>query len=292
MDTNISYPLVVIDQKQWETPDPIPVAHILVDAVDDESLDYGMEALWGCCSWLVVLICQLCHLLSQLRLDVIDLRCQAHYWQAMHTRVRQRETQLQEQVKQLQGEIRQLQQRLYGRTSESSTTTKPDTPTSTRNSNKRQRGQQSGHPGHGRRRHDHLPTTHETCVLPEHEQHCSTCGQPFQEIAGSNDGDILEIDVRAHRRRYHRQRYRCDCGCPGQAKIVSAPPPDKLIPKSNIGLSVWVLIVQRKYQFFQPLHRIVAELSGYDKPGRRYYYWWSEETPTLVGTCLHMSGRA
>ena len=46
--------------------------------------------------------------------------------------------------------------------------------------------------------------------------------------------------------------------------MVTAPPPDKLIPKSNLGISVWVLILQRKFQFFQPLHRVIAELRGHD----------------------------
>jgi transposase len=45
--------------------------------------------------------------------------------------------------------------------------------------------------------------------------------------------------------------------------VVTAPPPDKLIPKSCIGISIWVLILQRKFQFFQPLHRVLAELRGH-----------------------------
>lgn len=46
--------------------------------------------------------------------------------------------------------------------------------------------------------------------------------------------------------------------------MVTVPPPDKLIPKSNIGISLWVLILQRKFEFFQPLYRIVAELRSHD----------------------------
>lgn len=45
--------------------------------------------------------------------------------------------------------------------------------------------------------------------------------------------------------------------------MVTAPPPDKLIPKCAIGISLWVLILQRKFQFFQPLYRILAELRSY-----------------------------
>ena len=46
--------------------------------------------------------------------------------------------------------------------------------------------------------------------------------------------------------------------------MVTAPPPDKLIPKSSIGISLWVLILQHKFEFFQPLHRVVAELRSHD----------------------------
>jgi len=52
--------------------------------------------------------------------------------------------------------------------------------------------------------------------------------------------------------------------CPNQPAVVTAPPPDKLIPKSSIGISLWVLILQRKYEFFQPLHRVLAELRSHD----------------------------
>ena len=44
--------------------------------------------------------------------------------------------------------------------------------------------------------------------------------------------------------------------------MVTAPPPAKLIPKSDIGISLWVLLLVRKFQFFQPLYRILAELKG------------------------------
>lgn len=45
--------------------------------------------------------------------------------------------------------------------------------------------------------------------------------------------------------------------------MVTAPPPDKLIPKSQIGISLWVLILRRKFEFFQPLYRIIAELRSH-----------------------------
>lgn len=207
--------------------------------------------------------------LRRLQQRVLELRWQANYWQAQHRRAVQRETELAEQVQHLKGEIRELKRRLFARKSEASSSTKPGpNPKAPSNPNdnqpRRPRGQQRGSKGHGRRNHDHLPTTHENCDLADDHKCCLNCGLPFEEIAGTADGDILEIEVRAHRRRYHRKRYRRRCTCAGQLTVITAPPPDKLIPKSNIGISIWVMILQRKFEFFQPLYRVLAELRSHD----------------------------
>lgn len=46
--------------------------------------------------------------------------------------------------------------------------------------------------------------------------------------------------------------------------MVTAPPPDKLIPKSSSGISLWVLMLQHKFEFFVPLYRSGAELRRHD----------------------------
>ena len=211
----------------------------------------------------IALLCQyvLCLLsaLRVLRLQVIDLRCRAHYWEVQHERACERAQKLKAQLEQSQAQIRELERRLYGRKSETASVARPSGP---RPAVKRQRGQQPGNPGPGRRNHDHLPTIDEPCTLPDDQQRCSCCGEPLEEIPGTIDGDLLEIEVRAHRRRYQRQRYRRRCTCSGPA-IVTAPPPDKLIPKSSIGISIWVEILRRKFEFFTPLYRILAELQSH-----------------------------
>ena len=221
--------------------------------------------LWRRFCKLAVLFFILLVLYRRLQRQLVELRLQANYWKAQHQRAVQREAQGKEKIQLLEGEIRELKRRLFGRKSETASTTQPTNPNNSHNDKPpRQRGQQPGGKGHGRRQHEHLPTTDEICVLPEADQHCGQCGEPFEEIPGTADGDILEIEVRAHRRRYHRKRYRCRCGCANQPAVVAAPPPDKLIPKSNIGISLWVFLLQHKFQFFQPLHRVLAELRGHD----------------------------
>jgi transposase len=267
MDVNGSYPLVVGSSDQGPlVPASVPVSPIILgyDSFDDDSAADVVDPLWQFLCLLSLLLQLALETIEFLRRQVVELRCQAHYWRAQHERAVQREADSKDEIQRLKAEIRELERRLYGRKSEASSATNPKPPQLPTNPKPRSRGQQRGSKGHGRRHHDHLTTKHENCDLPHDQKCCSCCGEPFEEIPGTADGDILEIDVRAHRRRYHRQRYRRCCTCPGQPAVITAPPPDKLFPKSIIGISLWVLILQRKFQFFQPLYRILAELRGYD----------------------------
>jgi transposase len=268
MDGNGSYPLVVRSSHQESLVlTSVPISPIILgcDSTDDASASDLLDQLWQAFCLLSLLFQLALEAIEFLRRQVVELRCQAHYWRAQHERAVQREADSKVEVQRLKAEIRELERRLYGRKSETSSATKPDAssrPPS--NAKPRSRGQQRGSKGHGRRDHNHLTTKHENCDLPHDRKCCSCCGEPFEEIPGTADGDILEIEVRAHRRRYHRQRYRRRCTCLNQPALITAPPPDKLFPKCIIGISLWVLILQRKFQFFLPLYRLLAELRGYD----------------------------
>lgn len=261
MDANPSHLLVPLTPEHGSL---VPVSSALVDDRDFEP-DL-LALLWRCFCKLALLFFLAVAALRRTRLQLIELRLQANYWRAQHQRAVQREAIAKEEIQRLRGEIRELERRLYGRKSETSAATQPESNPKNPNlkTKKRPRGQQPGSKGHGRRNHDHLPAEHENITLPKDQQCCADCGQPFVDIPGSADGEILEIEVKAHRRCYHRQRYRSTCTCPNQPAVITAPPPDKLIPKSNIGISLWVLILTRKYEFFLPLYRIVAELRRHD----------------------------
>jgi len=259
MDADRSFPRV----GPRSAPEVAP-RQIIIDGVpfDDETQADFVDLLGQAVALLCLYLLQLLSALRVLRLQVVDLRCQAHYWEVQHQRVREREEKLKAQWEQSQAQVRELERRLYGRKSETASATQPAAPVKS-SAVKRKRGQQPGRPGPGRRNHDHLPTRDEPCTLPDDQQRCSCCGEPFEEIPGTIDGNLLEIEVRAHRRRYQRQRYRRRCSCPGQPAIVTAPPPDKLIPKSSIGISLWVEILRRKFEFFTPLYRLLAELRSH-----------------------------
>ena len=202
MDGEASYPLVRIPPQGVVVP-------VAVEICDDVPQNDFAAWLWGRFCRLAVLFFLALIAIRRLRFQILDLRWQANYWRAQHERAVQREAALAEQVQRLQGELRELKRRVYGRKSETSATTNPQGQNPGKSPAKpRKRGQQPGSKGHGRRHHDHLPTTHEDCTLPDSQRCCPACGEPLEEIPGTADGDILEIDVRAYRRRYHRHRYR------------------------------------------------------------------------------------
>lgn len=195
-----------------------------------------------------------------LRREVIELRQRASYWESCFHRAKEREQARQHEVEQLKAELRALEQRLLGRRWHTPKTTVPALPPANSSKPKRRRGQQPGNRGPVRRRHDHLPVVPEVVDLPPEQRLCSCCGKPFAEMAKTDDGEILEIEVQAHRRCYRRKRYRPTCHCGVHPPVVSPPPPPKLIPKGHLGISIWVYVLIQKFVCFQPLYRVLREL--------------------------------
>jgi transposase len=209
---------------------------------------------------LALLPCRGCPLLR----EVLELRQRANYWESCFRRAKEREQALQQEVAQLKAEMRALEQRLTGRRSATSATTTVAGPAPADTAKpKRRRGQQSGNRGPQRRGHDHLPVVPEVVDLPEEQRCCSGCGQPFAALEQTDDGDILEIEVRAHRRHYRRQRYRPTCRCRLHPAVVSPPPPPKLIPKGHLGVSLWIYLLIQKFVCFLPLQRVLRDLRSH-----------------------------
>ena len=186
---------------------------------------------------------------------------QAAYWQSMHRRALEREAQLQAEVDRLQALLRLREQQLFGRKTEAGAATEPTVPPANPDAPppRRNRGQQRGRTGPKRRDYSHLPAVVEDHELPPEQCRCSRCGQPFADFPGTEDAIILEVDVRAHRRVIRRRRYRPTCSCAAHPGIVIAPPPPRLIPKSLLGVSIWVTLLLDKYLFYRPTYRLLAD---------------------------------
>lgn len=197
---------------------------------------------------------------QRLRQELAKL--QEQNWQRLYEQAQERERLLQEQIVALQAQLAVLEQRLRGRKSEKKKR-HPETLVTSASAPARFRGQQPTNPAPPRRSFDHLPTQEETQELAADAARCRQCGAAFAHFPGTDDGDLLEIDIRAHRRRYHRRRYRKTCTCATTPALLTAPPPPKLIPKGYLGISVWVLLLLEKYAAYQPTYRFLALLRSF-----------------------------
>jgi transposase len=205
--------------------------------------------------------------LRELRREVAELRCDVGYWKSRHADAVKRIEQLKEELDQSRGQTRALQDKLFGRKSEKSARSDrsndlldPEEVTAPA----KKRGAQPGHAGHGRRDYSHLPVKEEFVSLPEESLACPHCGKPAALMSVTEDSEVLEIDVRAHRRQIRRRRYRATCDCDPGRRTLTAPPPSKLIPKGNYGISIWVHVLLDKYSSYRPTERLLGQLAQYD----------------------------
>src|SRR5688572_6760267 len=196
---------------------------------------------------------------AQLRRENLELRQQAGYWQSRHADAVRRLAVLEQENDQLRGENRKLQAERFGRRSEkqagSDRSNELEDPADAKP--KRPRGRQPGQPAPRRRDYSHLPVREQFLDLPEAEQICPGCGLPLK-ACGTEDSEQLEIELVVYRRVIRRQRGQRTCGCPGP-RTVTAPPAPKLIPKSLLGVSLWVEILLDKFASYRPTQRLLEQ---------------------------------
>lgn len=123
-----------------------------------------------------------------------------------------------------------------------------------------------GSKGHGRTNRPHLPVIEELHVLPPDKQACPYCEVAYDKLPGTEDSDIIEISVKAYKRRVKRQYYKKRCQCPDVPGLITAPPAPRLIPKSSLGVSIWVEALLGKYLHSTPTNRLCANLKNLGAP--------------------------
>ena len=196
--------------------------------------------------------------------ELIEYKSKANYWETQFKKIQQREQTLSEELSEVQSQLKKREQQLFGRKtekgkkqSERHDTGKADvTP-------KKQRGQQKGAPGHGRRDYSHLPEVEETHTLPADECMCSCCGLAYEELAATEDSTIVElINVKAYTRKIKRKKYKRTCQCKGLPQMVDAPAAPRLLRKGKLGVSIWAYLLLQKYHYQQPINRVLKQLSA------------------------------
>ena len=194
---------------------------------------------------------------AELKKQILSLGTEPAYWRAQHDRARKREEALKKELSDKKARIRELEQRLYGRRSEGS---KAQQHGWERKRQRRKRGGQPGSRGPGRRPHPDLEVREETYDLEEQQKVCPACGLPRKPLATADESELIEIEVKAYKRKIHRLKYAPSCHCPEAASLLSAEGPAKLIPHSRYGLSVWAHILLQKYRFQIPVARVLKAL--------------------------------
>lgn len=186
----------------------------------------------------------------------------------MHGKAVAREQRLKEQLQAARAKLKELRQRLRERWARrrgnhgSEKRTRRDNGTKAATATPRQRGQQPGAPGHGRRQHAHLPVQVEAHDVAPEQRRCPACGDAYH-AHGSEESEQLEIEVRAYRRVIRRHRYRRSCQCEEAPRLLSAPALARLIPNGILGISLWVTVLIDKYLLYRPTHRLLADLRGH-----------------------------
>jgi transposase len=186
-----------------------------------------------------------------------DLRWQ-HELREVREQAARAEAALRAELEVAQAKVRDLQKRLFGRKSEKRNASEAQAPSPAARAS---RGHRRGAPGHGRTMAPHLPARPEVVALDDPE--CPSCGRALGEFPGTEDSEVLEIEVQAYRRVIRRKRYRplCDCGCvPG---IVTAPAPARLIERGKYGVSVWTTVLLDKFLYGRPSNRLLQDLADH-----------------------------
>jgi len=193
------------------------------------------------------------------KLEHIELKARCNYYKAHFENALVREADLKCELEQERAKVRDLNQRLYGRKSEQRRHSEalPKLPVT---GPARPRGQQPGSQGHGRTPRPDLPVAEEIRDLAAHEKCCADCGLPHRDLGTTEDSDIVEIQVRPYIRKIRRKKYR-GCHCQGEQRIITASAAPRVLPRNNLGVSVWVEILLDKYLSSQATHRRLSDFA-------------------------------
>ena len=167
--------------------------------------------------------------------ELIQLEAEKNYWHAQFRHAQAKLSELTSRIADLEAQVADLTHRLYGNHSEKGQTQseaqKPPC-------EKKKRGHQAGTPRFPRVPKADLPVIEEHSVLPEAERVCPCCRLPYHEINNTEDAEVLEIEIKAHKRVIHRHKYVKTCQCEAGKTVITAPPPLRLFNRNLYGISI------------------------------------------------------
>ena len=197
------------------------------------------------------------------KIQLIDYKHKANYWETRFKELKQRESEKNNEIEELKAKLKKREHHLFGPKSEKGMC-KSESQKSNTLDTKKKRGQQASNKGPQRRDYSDLPSTEELIDLLENEKCCPSCHLPYEELPGTENSDIIEvINVQAYQRKIRRKMYKRGCQCSQTPQMITAPVPDKLIPKSRFGNSIWVYLLIQKYKYQRPQHNTLQELANH-----------------------------
>jgi len=184
----------------------------------------------------------------------------AGFWKLKHQNALEREKKLKQRIAELEAKVKLREHQLFGKRAEKQTKKANDALSGKDKPKERNRGQQPGQNGHGRRPHHNLPKQDKEVDLPGSEKQCDRCGLPFEAMPGTEDSEVVVVEVKAHRRVYRRKLYQPTCSCNEQPAIITAPVPPKLFEKGAYDVSFWAHILVDKFVLHTPTSRTLFAL--------------------------------
>ena len=135
------------------------------------------------------------------------------------------------------------------------------TPDKEKEKEKKRRGARQGHPGSGRKIPKDLPVEETRVEIPAETLICPVCGQPGIEKPGLEKVSYqVTVKKQYLLRRIARLTYGPACSCGKLPKLITAPPPDQLIPKGKFSEEFWVDILVSKFMSHLPVNRQLFEM--------------------------------
>ncbi len=125
----------------------------------------------------------------------------------------------------------------------------------------KKKGQPQGSKGHGRSDRSEVDTVVEYLDIPGGCA-CDTSGTSYRLLPRTEASPLTEFEATVVRTVFERCIYVSQCKCNGR-KIITAPAPLKLLPRSEIGNSVWIHLFVQKFLHGVPTNRVLKDLSLY-----------------------------
>lgn len=142
---------------------------------------------------------------DRLKIEMIEYKTKAHYWEAQFTQIKTREEKLKVEIVELKAKLKKREQQLFGKKAETHAVS-DDEKISHHPQLQKKRGQQTGSKGHGNRSYNHLPVIHEQLSLAEDKTCCPCCGNAYEELTATEDSSVLDvINVKVYRRFIRRK---------------------------------------------------------------------------------------